>query len=42
MALASIDSPPGYVPYGTVPWGWPALGLALLLASKVARQRVRR
>jgi hypothetical protein len=41
MALASIGSPPGYVPYGTVPWGWPALGLALLLASQVARQRDR-
>jgi hypothetical protein len=42
VALASIGSPPGYVPYGTVPWGWPALGLALLLASQVARRRVRR
>ena len=42
VALAAIGSPPGYVPHATVPWGWPVLAAALLLATQVTRGRARR
>ncbi|GEL45322.1 hypothetical protein CHO01_04380 [Cellulomonas hominis] len=40
LALASIGSPPGYVPHTSVPWGWPVLAAALLLGTRVTRRRV--
>lgn len=41
LALASIGSPPGYVPHTSVPWGWPVLAAALLLGKQITRRRVR-
>lgn len=37
QALATIGSPPGYVPPGTVPWLWPALAATLLLGTRIPR-----
>ncbi|MEN1973496.1 hypothetical protein [Cellulomonas olei] len=42
VALASIGSPPGYVPHTSVPWGWPALAAALLVGTQLTRRRVAR